>query len=66
MATAVNQKETDVWQWTWIGLAVYCGYLALRSAYQIRMGAINEFGTVIHEFDPWFVRIKLCVYIINT
>ena len=27
---------------------------ALHRAYSIRLYAINEFGTVIHEFDPWF------------
>ena len=26
----------------------------LRSAYYIRLHAIEEYGLVIHEFDPWF------------
>ena len=26
----------------------------LYAAYAIRMYSIEEFGTVIHEFDPWF------------
>ena len=28
--------------------------LALVSAYQIRLYAVENFGRVIHEFDPWF------------
>ena len=27
---------------------------ACRMAYSFRMHAINEFGSVVHEFDPWF------------
>ena len=27
---------------------------SLRSAYTIRLKAIEEYGMVIHEFDPWF------------
>ena len=27
---------------------------ALSSAYYIRMYAINDYGPIIHEFDPWF------------
>mmetsp|Transcript_48259 Transcript_48259/g.134744 ORF Transcript_48259/g.134744 Transcript_48259/m.134744 type:complete len:796 (+) Transcript_48259:96-2483(+) len=27
---------------------------ALRAAYMIRMYAVDDFGRVIHEFDPWF------------
>ena len=26
----------------------------LQSAYQIRLRAIDEYGPVIHEFDPYF------------
>ena len=29
-------------------------YLACQAAYEIRMYAINEYGRVIHEFDPYF------------
>ena len=28
--------------------------LIIYNAYRIRMGAIEEFGPVIHEFDPYF------------
>ena len=29
-------------------------YLACQAAYEIRLFAINEYGRVIHEFDPYF------------
>ena len=29
-------------------------YIALKESYEIRMHAINEYGRVIHEFDPYF------------
>mmetsp|Transcript_24377 Transcript_24377/g.47951 ORF Transcript_24377/g.47951 Transcript_24377/m.47951 type:complete len:781 (+) Transcript_24377:52-2394(+) len=39
-----------------IALAVKVGVLALicMMAYNIRTKAIDEYGLVIHEFDPWF------------
>ena len=40
--------------WVWAGAAVYCIAMLTRIAYRIRMGAIDEFGAVIHEFDPYF------------
>eukprot|EP01063_Lacrimia_lanifica_P026406 TRINITY_DN3554_c0_g1_i10.p1 TRINITY_DN3554_c0_g1~~TRINITY_DN3554_c0_g1_i10.p1 ORF type:complete len:782 (+),score=347.19 TRINITY_DN3554_c0_g1_i10:50-2395(+) len=35
-------------------LRLYFVQWALREAYHIRTYAIQEYGTVIHEFDPWF------------
>eukprot|EP00937_MAST-01D_sp_MAST-1D-sp2_P006813 g6813.t1 len=37
----------------WVGRSVLMFYI-LREAYTIRLHAINEYGRVIHEFDPWF------------
>jgi len=37
----------------WV-LRAFFLYIALSSAYHIRLYAINEYGRVIHEFDPWF------------
>lgn len=44
----------------WLGLLVigivklaFVAYFCLR-AYRIRMHAVNTYGYVIHEFDPWF------------
>ena len=33
---------------------IQCAYHALAAAYEIRLYAINEYGRVIHEFDPYF------------
>ena len=35
-------------------LFAYTLYVASGLAYGIRMYAINTYGRVIHEFDPWF------------
>lgn len=42
-----------------LGLVLWVGrfgalYIALTWAVDFRMHAINTFGLVIHEFDPWF------------
>ena len=42
---------------TWVAtrLMQNCGMvLALGCAYRIRLHAVNNYGKVIHEFDPWF------------
>jgi asparagine N-glycosylation enzyme membrane subunit Stt3 len=33
---------------------LYCLYFILHRAYDIRTIAIQTYGRVIHEFDPWF------------
>lgn len=48
--TAAQELQTGV---TW-SIAVYVLYRILWSAYKIRLKAIEEYGPVIHEFDPWF------------
>ncbi|GKY92312.1 hypothetical protein MPSEU_000202300 [Mayamaea pseudoterrestris] len=35
-------------------VALYVFYLGLSAAYKIRLVAIQEYGPVIHEFDPYF------------
>lgn len=40
--------------WSAIGAAAYSVYIILKNAYKIRMQAIEEYGPVIHEFDPYF------------
>lgn len=35
-------------------VALYLLYYVSATAYRIRLQAINEYGTVIHEFDPYF------------
>lgn len=39
---------------SWLGVAGYAIYYCLKMAYTIRLQAIEEFGTVIHEYDPYF------------
>jgi len=38
----------------WTSVLAYFLVAALISSYDIRTQAIEEYGTVIHEFDPWF------------
>ena len=38
----------------WWGVILYVVVLVCKAAYEIRLGAIREFGPVIHEFDPYF------------
>jgi hypothetical protein len=40
--------------WVWVTTAAYAIFVIIKNAYQIRMGAIEEYGPVIHEFDPYF------------
>ncbi|KAL7566259.1 hypothetical protein ACA910_011319 [Epithemia clementina (nom. ined.)] len=40
--------------YVWFGIAVYLTFAFAMAAYLIRMGAIEEYGRVIHEFDPYF------------
>jgi hypothetical protein len=46
--------STMLYSWVVYGLVVYLSCIILYNAYKIRMHAINEFGPVIHEFDPYF------------
>jgi hypothetical protein len=44
----------SVYGWAWIGVCAYAIYRIIYYAYRIRMAAIDEYGPVIHEFDPYF------------
>eukprot|EP00947_MAST-08B_sp_MAST-8B-sp1_P002611 g2611.t1 len=37
----------------WLG-ALACMVPVARWAFEFRLHAINNYGSVIHEFDPWF------------
>ena len=66
-----SSATSALFGWAWFGVAVYVVGFLLFNAYEIRMGAINEFGPVIHEFDPYFnfratevrshIRVIFCV-----
>lgn len=51
---ATVSPSNSIYGWVWFGAAVYIVGLIVKVAYRIRMGAIDEFGPVIHEFDPYF------------
>lgn len=48
----------------WFGAVAYALFLFLINAYVIRMQAIQEYGPVIHEFDPYFnwraTQVSIC------
>lgn len=49
-----TSPATLLYGWVWFGAAVYIVAVIVKIAYRIRMSAIDEFGPVIHEFDPYF------------
>ena len=58
MATASKSLSSgasdNLFNLVWLGAIIYgIGYF-LQQAYIIRLQAINEYGPVIHEFDPYF------------
>ena len=42
------------WGMTWLSVIIYILFFFIIMAYTIRLQAIDEYGTVIHEFDPYF------------
>ena len=68
MATASKSLSSgasdNLFNLVWLGAIIYgIGYF-LQQAYIIRLQAINEYGPVIHEFDPYFnwraTQVCLC------
>lgn len=53
-SAAASEPVNSLYGWVWLGAAVYLIGVLVKIAYRIRMGAIEEFGAVIHEFDPYF------------
>ena len=51
---ATKDSSKELMDYVWLSIAGYILYRVCITAYQIRLGAINEFGPVIHEFDPYF------------
>lgn len=47
-------NSKSLFQMVWLGAIAYVVLQILNSAYRIRMHAIEEYGPVIHEFDPYF------------
>ena len=49
-----NTSSDHLINLAWVGAILYGIGFFLLNAYQIRLQAINEYGPVIHEFDPYF------------
>jgi len=49
-----SENNIDGYGWARIGVCGYVIHRIIYYAYRIRMAAIDEYGTVIHEFDPYF------------
>lgn len=54
MAGNNNQKVDMTTAGIWLAVAAYITYHLMWWAYKIRMQAIEDYGPVIHEFDPYF------------
>jgi len=52
--TILGVSQSVLFGMSWLGVALYASYYCLRMGYTIRLQAIEEFGTVIHEYDPYF------------
>ena len=52
--SASSGASSALFSLTWISALLYGVYFCVRWAYKIRLQAIEEYGPVIHEFDPWF------------
>lgn len=53
-SSASSGASSTLFSLTWISALLYGVYFCVRWAYRIRLQAIEEYGPVIHEFDPWF------------
>lgn len=53
MAPWSDRKMPGVLKAALVAAQVYAFYYAASSAYTIRLHAVNEYGRIIHEFDPW-------------
>lgn len=50
----LGSSQSFLMEMSWLGVSFYATYYCLYMAYVIRLKAIEEFGTVIHEYDPYF------------
>jgi len=53
-SSSSSSSSNFLFGWAFVGAAVYAISMLAYWAWRIRMGAIEEYGPVIHEFDPWF------------
>ena len=64
-SSASSGASSTLFSLTWISALLYGVYFCVRWAYKIRLQAIEEYGPVIHEFDPWFNyrATEVCHYV---
>jgi len=53
-SSSKQQPSDYLFSLVWIGAVLYGVVFFLQNAYQIRLLAIEGYGRVIHEFDPYF------------
>lgn len=51
---AAPSDEDSLFGLVWASVCGYAIYRIIYYSYRIRMAAIDEYGPVIHEFDPYF------------
>ncbi len=51
---SASSTNSFLFEWCFLGVAAYAVGMIAYWAWKIRMQAIEEYGAVIHEFDPWF------------
>ena len=49
-----SSDDDNLYGFIWVSVCGYAIYRIIYYSYRIRMGAIDEYGPVIHEFDPYF------------
>ena len=54
MTVDYNSLEPAIVNLTWLASCLVMSHYFVLMTYNIRLIAIREFGTVIHEFDPYF------------
>ena len=66
-ASASPASDSSLMNLVWFGAVAYALFLFLINAYVIRMQAIQEYGPVIHEFDPYFNwrATQVCVMLLE-
>jgi len=53
-ASTASTEEDSFLGFVWISICGYLIYRIIFYSYRIRMSSIDEYGPVIHEFDPYF------------
>ena len=59
-----KERGCDVTKVLYYTLIFILFTFALKKAFEIRLHAIQEYGMVIHEFDPWF-NFRAAEYLLN-